>query len=65
VFDFTDVTPVGGFDSYLLPTLPEATWDNSRLMSDGVLTVVPEPSTIVLLSIGAVGLLAWGWRRKR
>jgi len=26
---------------------------------------VPEPSTFMLLSIGILGLLGWGWRRKR
>ncbi len=26
---------------------------------------VPEPSTIVLLAMGAIGLLAYAWRRKR
>ncbi len=27
--------------------------------------VIPEPSSIVLFGIGAVGLLGYGWRRKR
>jgi uncharacterized protein (TIGR03118 family) len=30
----------------------------------GVIAPVPEPSTIVLLSAGAFGLLAYGWRRR-
>jgi probable HAF family extracellular repeat protein len=30
-----------------------------------LLTPTPEPSTIVLLTIGSIGLLAYGWRRCR
>ena len=30
-----------------------------------VVTAVPEPSTLALLAAGAVGLLAYGWRRRR
>ncbi|NQU20164.1 MAG: PEP-CTERM sorting domain-containing protein [Candidatus Nealsonbacteria bacterium] len=28
-------------------------------------TLVPEPFTLILLTIGAVGLLAYGWRRRK
>jgi hypothetical protein len=31
----------------------------------GQITIVPEPSTVVLAAIGLIGLAAWGWRRKR
>jgi len=30
----------------------------------GVIAPVPEPSTIVLLSVGVIGLIAYGWRRR-
>lgn len=31
----------------------------------GQITIVPEPSSVVLAAIGLIGLAAWGWRRKR
>jgi hypothetical protein len=37
------------------------------LYASGTITheCVPEPSTVVLLGIGAIGLLVYGWRRRR
>lgn len=31
----------------------------------GTITIVPEPTSMVLAAIGLMGLAAWGWRRKR
>jgi len=33
--------------------------------NDLVLNVVPEPSALVLLAAGALGLLGYGWRRRK
>lgn len=55
---------LGQFESLLLPDLPSGlAWDTANLLSNGTISVVPEPSTLVLLAICAVGLLAYARRR--
>ena len=32
---------------------------------DGFIATLPEPSTLALLSVGAIGLTAYAWRKRR
>ena len=68
-FDIMDGPLSGTFASVILPPLsPGLAWDynvdplHTQLYSNGTLTVVPEPATIVLLLMGALMLY---WRRQR
>ena len=63
LFNWTGVSRTGQF-SVELPGDPSG-WDISKLYTTGEVTVVPEPSTLVLLGIGAVSLLGYGWRKRR
>ena len=60
-FDLFDwgTAPVGTFTTVDLPTLGSGlTWDTSALYSTGIVSVVPEPSGALLLTLGGITLLA-------
>jgi len=61
-FDLVNGTISGTAPTFNLPSLsPGLTWNTSQFMTTGVLTVVPEPSSILLSFAGAALLL----RRRR
>ena len=65
LFDWTGVTPSGSFAN-IVSALPAGyAWNTSALYTLGDVTLVPEPSTFVLLAAGAIGLLGYAWRRRR
>jgi len=68
-FDLLDADFIQGtYDSLILPELGGGlSLDDSNFLIDGTLSVamIPEPSTLVLSALGLLGLLGWGWRRKR
>jgi hypothetical protein len=64
IFDILNFDPAklfGAFDTINLPTLPAGlAWDTSSLYTIGEIDVIPEPTTIAILSLGGLVL----FRRK-
>jgi hypothetical protein len=57
---------IGTFDSILLPTLSKGLhWDTSNLYTTGTIQSVPEPGTIIAISVGVAGLLRRRARSKK
>ncbi len=63
LFDWSGVNPSGEFQ---IDAKHGYLWDTSGLYTSGVVSFVsvPEPSAFVLLGLGAMGLLTYGWRRR-
>jgi uncharacterized protein YjbI with pentapeptide repeats len=64
LFSWAGVSPSGQFGQISGDLPPNYYWDTSELYSSGTVTLVPEPSTFVLIGIGVLGLLAYAWRRR-
>jgi hypothetical protein len=65
-FEIFDGPTTGSFSQISLPALNNGlSWNTTSLYSNGEISVVPEPSTFALLAAGALGLLGYGWRRRR
>jgi hypothetical protein len=55
---FNAASFAGQFDAITLPALAEGLeWSTESLYADGTVSVVPEPATLSLLGIGALGLV--------
>jgi hypothetical protein len=61
---------VGGFSSSNITLAPNGDifaeiWPHEIYQISGNLTPIPEPSSFALIAVGIVGLIGYGWRRRR
>ena len=66
-FQLLDADVIQGmYDSLVLPELPGfMNWNTDTFLTNGTLTVAPEPSTFALAAFGLLGLGWFGRRRRR
>jgi hypothetical protein len=64
-FDLTSQSFSGATLGWLPDLDPGLTWDSSNFLTDGTLTVVPEPTTGLLISVGLTALLACSAAQKK
>ena len=65
-FQLFDGELAGTFSQLTLPALSNGLqWNTSNLDTTGTINVTPEPSGLVLLGAGAIGLAGYGIRRRR
>ena len=63
IFDQKDVVAALQAGTYLSGDYTARTPNDAKGLAEGSMTSIPEPSTLLLVAIGATGMLTIGWRR--